>query len=110
MGLRFHWSMSSAGDNMRGAKARSAQSGAPDLKAYPKFCRHAEECGIESLLTAFGFHRPDPIALAAALGVLTEKIKFMVAVRSGIFSPTVLVQQVNTVSVLTNGRICLNIV
>ena len=52
------------------------------------FCRHAEACGIDSLLTAFGFHRADPIALAAALGVLTERITFMVAVRSGVCMPT----------------------
>ncbi len=108
--LRFHWSMSSAGDNLRGAKARAKQSGVPELRAHVEFCQAAEQCGIESLLTAFGFHRPDPIVLAAALGVLTSKVKFMVACRSGVFSPTAFVQQVNTVSVLTNGRICLNIV
>jgi alkanesulfonate monooxygenase len=108
--LRFHWSMSSAGENWRGAKARAAQSGVPDLKAHLEFCRAAEECRIESLLTAVGFHRPDPIALAAALGVLTSKIKFMVACRSGLSAPTAFVQQVNTISVLTQGRISLNIV
>jgi alkanesulfonate monooxygenase len=81
-----------------------------DLNAHLEFCRAAEDCNIESLLTAVGFHRPDPIALAAALGVLTKKIKFMVACRSGLISPTAFVQQVNTISVLTQGRICLNIV
>ena len=108
--LRFHWSMSSADENWRGAKSRAAQSGVPNMDAYVAFCHHAEACGIETLLTAFGFHRPDPIAMASALGMVTEKIAFMVAVRSGIFSPTVFVQQVNTVAALTNGRICLNVV
>jgi len=108
--LRFHWSMSSAGEKWRGAKSRAAQSGVPDLDAHLDFCRYAEACGIDSVLTAFGFHRADPIVLASALGVLTTKIKFMVAVRSGISSPTLLVQQVNTLSALTNGRICLNVV
>jgi alkanesulfonate monooxygenase len=110
MALRFHWSMSSAGDSDRGATARARQSGVPDLAAYLAFCRRAEACGIESLLTAFGFHRPDPIALAAALGVLTDRITFMIAVRSGVCSPTSLVQQINTISALTRGRVCLNIV
>ncbi len=108
--LRFHWSMSSAGEKWRGAKARGAQSGTVDLNAHLEFCRAAEDCNIESLLTAVGFHRPDPIALASALGVLTTKIKFMVACRSGLISPTAFVQQVNTISILTQGRICLNIV
>jgi alkanesulfonate monooxygenase len=110
MALRFHWSMSSAGNSHRGAAARAQQSGVPDLAAHLAFCKRAEACGIDSLLTAFGFHRPDPIVLAAALGVLTERIKFMVAVRSGVNSPTSVVQQINTISVLTRGRVCLNIV
>jgi alkanesulfonate monooxygenase len=109
MSLRFHWSMSSAGEKYRGANARAAV-GVPTLDTLVRFCRHAEECEIDSVLTAFGFHRPDPIVLAAAVGVLTTKIKFMVAVRSGIFSPTAFVQQVNTVAALTNGRICINVV
>ncbi|MGH8510067.1 MAG: LLM class flavin-dependent oxidoreductase [bacterium] len=108
--LRFHWSLSSAGEAGRGAQSRAVQSGIPNLEALLQFCRRAEACGMDSLLTAFGFHRPDPIVLAAALGLSTKEIKFMVAVRSGIFSPTVFVQQVNTVSALTNGRICLNVV
>jgi alkanesulfonate monooxygenase len=102
--------MSSAGSELKGAKARAAQNGIPDIAAHLAYCETAEACGIESLLTAFGFHRPDPIALAAALGVLTSKVKFMVAVRSGVISPTSFVQQVNTVSALTQGRICLNVV
>jgi alkanesulfonate monooxygenase len=108
--LRFHWSMSSAGENLRGAKARAEQSGLPNIEAHKEFCNCAEECGIESLLTAFGFHRPDPIVMAAALGMVTEKVSFMVACRSGICSPVSFVQQVNSVSVLTGGRICLNVV
>jgi alkanesulfonate monooxygenase len=109
MTMRFHWSMSSAGEKYRGAQARSAV-GVPELETLVRFCRHAEECEIESVLTAFGFHRPDPIVLAAAVGVLTTKIKFMVAVRSGVFSPAAFVQQVNTVSTLIDGRICINVV
>lgn len=109
MAMRFHWSMSSAGEKFRGAKARAAVS-VPSLDTLARFCRHAEECEIESLLTAFGFHRPDPLILAASLGVVTSRIKFMVAVRSGIMSPTLFAQQVNSVSAITNGRICINVV
>ena len=109
-GIRFHWSMSSAGEKWRGAKSRAQQGGLPDIEAYLDFCRQAEACEIESLLTAFGFHRPDPITLASALGSQTKTISFMVAVRSGLCSPTLFVQQVNSVAALTGGRICLNVV
>jgi alkanesulfonate monooxygenase len=108
--LRFHWSLSAAGDPLRAARARAEQSGIPDVEAHLEFCRHAEGCGIESLLTAYGFHRPDPIVLAAALGCRTDSIAFMIAVRSGVSSPTAFVQQVNTLSTLIDGRVCLNVV
>lgn len=108
--LRFHWSMSSAGVRLKGATARADQSGLPDLAAYVEYGRHAERCGIESLLTAVGFHRPDPLVLAAAIGMRTESIPFMLAVRSGVASPTWVVQQVNSLSAVLGGRVCLNIV
>jgi alkanesulfonate monooxygenase len=85
-------------------------SGKLSLESQIEFCRAAENCGIESVLMAFGFTRPDPTTLSAALGMTTERIKFMVACRPGVMSPTVFVQQVNTVSTLTKGRICINIV
>ena len=110
MRLRFHWSMSAAGDPFRAARARSAVSGIPDIAAHVEFCRVAEQCGLEYLLTAFGFHRPDAIVLAGALGMVTERVKFLVAVRSGLCSPTLFAQQVNTISALTGGRIALNVV
>jgi alkanesulfonate monooxygenase len=110
MSLRFHWSLSSAGEQRRGSKERRSQGGLPDLQALRQYCEMAEECGIDSLLTAFGFHRPDPIVLASAIGMLTRKVKFMVAVRPGICSPVAFVQQVNSVSAFIEGRICLNVV
>jgi len=84
--------------------------GLPDPEAQIPFCRQAEQGGIDSLLTDFGFAKPDSILLAAALGMATEKIKFIVAYRSGLMSPTTFVQQLNTLSALINGRFSLNIV
>lgn len=108
--LRFHWSLSSVGDEMRRAQRQAAMSGAPDLDTHVDFSREAEQCGIESLLVAFSFARPDPFCWSAALGSHTERIKFMTAIRSGISVPTYFVQQVNTLSVMTGGRVCINIV
>jgi alkanesulfonate monooxygenase len=108
--LRFHWSLSSVGDKLRRTQAMTTMNGVPDVAEHVAFCRQAEAAGIESLLMAFGFTRPDPIAYSAALGRQTEKIKFLVAVRSGISAPTYFVQQINTLSALTGGRVCINIV
>jgi len=111
--LRFHWRLPYAGETFgfaRTDQARAPQIGLPDPEAQADFCRRAEESGIDSLLLDFGFGKPDPMLLAAALGPSTEKLKFIVAYRSGLFAPTMFVQQLNTLSSLINGRVSLNIV
>lgn len=113
MNLRFHWRLPQGGEKpgaSRAYQASLAETGLPDLEAQIDFCRVAEECGIDSLLTDFGWSKPDPILLAAALGLATSKIKFIIAYRSGLLSPTTFVQQLNTLSALINGRFSLNIV
>lgn len=108
--LRFHWSLSAVGDAKRRGQAQETMSGALDLATHTEFCRAAEACGIDSLLIAFGYTRPDPLTWSAALGSHTKKINFLTAVRSGTCSPTLFVQQVNTLSVITGGRVHINIV
>jgi alkanesulfonate monooxygenase len=113
MSLRFHWRLPHGGEKFNATLASQTDLraiGSPDLEAQVLFCRHAEECGIESVLTDFGFAKPDPILLAASLGLATEKIKFIVAYRSGLLAPTTFVQQLNTLSALIDGRFSLNIV
>jgi alkanesulfonate monooxygenase len=110
MSLRFHWSLSRVGDNLRATRPVSEQTGLLNFDAQTDFCRRAEECGIDSVLMAFSFTRPDPVLLSMALGMKTERMKFMIAIRSGIISPTLFVQQINTISALTNGRVCINMV
>lgn len=111
--LRFHWRLPYAGESTGMAmadQAAAAAIGLPAPKAQIEFCRHAEECGIDSLLVDFGFAKPDPMLLAAILGQGARKIKFILAYRSGLFSPAMFVQQLNTLSALIDGRLLLNIV
>jgi alkanesulfonate monooxygenase len=112
-GLRFHWRLPLAGEEPGiggapppGVAARSL----PDFAAHLAFCELAESCGIDSLLMACGFYMPDPVPLVAALGTATRRIRFMLAYRSGLISPTAFVQQVNTLAALTGGRVSLNMV
>jgi alkanesulfonate monooxygenase len=106
--LRFHWRLAQAQDGGAGVKPASAQ--VPDLAEQGEFCRRAETCGIESVLTAFGYYMPDPLVLATALATQTCRLKFIVAFRPGLMSPTLLTQQVNTFAALSNGRVALNVV
>jgi alkanesulfonate monooxygenase len=107
---RFHWSLSSVGDPLRRAQSMAEMDGVPDLNGQVAFARQAERCGIESLLMAFGYTRPDPVTWSAAIGRQTSTMKFLVAVRSGVTAPTYFVQQINTLSAVLDGRVCVNIV
>jgi alkanesulfonate monooxygenase len=113
MNLKFHWRLLQGGETQGVTRATGTSqqiSGLPDLEHQTEFCRKAEESGMTGLLTDIGAAKPDPILLAAALGLATEKIEFIVAYRSGLISPTTFVQQLNTLSALVNGRVSLNIV
>ncbi len=112
-GLRFHWRLPLGGEEPGAAFAPPPGTPAaamPDFEAQLAFCRLAERCGIDSLLTACGFYMPDPIPLVAALSTATRSVRFMLAYRPGLLSPTAFVQQVNTLSVLSGGRLSLNVV
>jgi len=82
----------------------------PDVAGWTHFARHAEEAGIESVLISFSRYEPDPFVVACALGQTVKKLKFIIAYRSGLMQPTTFVQQMNTVSALTHGRVAFNIV
>lgn len=106
MTLRFHWRMP-----LTGEESSTPQSGAPDLDELTRFCVAAEEAGIESVLSDFGWGKPDPMTLSCALGARTTHLRFMMGWRSGLLSPSLFVQQLNTMSALIGGhRIALNIV
>ncbi len=110
---RFHWRLPEAGETDGAVVTRDRDArdrGRPDLQAQASFCLRAEAAGIDSVLVNLQFSVPDPMTLSLALATRTERMRFMVAVRPGLMSPTLLVQQVNTFSALTGGRICLNMV
>lgn len=82
----------------------------PDMDGWLRFARTAEQAGIESVLISFSRHEPDPVLVSCALGQSTEKLRFIVAYRSGLMKPTAFVQQINTLSSLVDGRVALNLV
>jgi alkanesulfonate monooxygenase len=114
MALRFHWRMPQGGGSHSrvGARRVAAAAALPEPESQAEFCRRAERCGIESLLIDINYGKPDPMLLGLVLARATgvSKLKMMVAHRPGLMSPTLFVQQVNTFSALTNGRISLNVV
>ncbi|HEX2061297.1 MAG TPA: LLM class flavin-dependent oxidoreductase, partial [Thermoanaerobaculia bacterium] len=94
----------------RTAQIESVDVGVPDLEQQVAFAREAEESGIDSLLVDYSYIKPDSIVLSTALGLHTTSVKYIIAYRSGIMSPTAFVQQLNTLSTLIGGRLSVNVV
>jgi alkanesulfonate monooxygenase len=124
MSLRFHWMLPKGGEvaldgrqtPREAARYRiesmRADSPAPrpDIAGWTHFARQAEAAGIEKVLISFSRYEPDPFVVACALGQAVQRLKFIVAYRSGLMQPATFVQQMNTVSALTQGRVSFNIV
>src|SRR5215469_4498295 len=113
MRLKFHWRLMQGGERFghtRLTQTTMPEAALPELTAQTEFCHDAVASGISSLLIDIGYAKPDPMLLATALATLCGNIRFMVAARSGLLSPALFVQQVNTLSQISGGRVCLNIV
>jgi len=121
--LRFHWMLPKAGE-VHKIKEQSAKEAAEfrlnahknpktysaDLEGWKYFAEKAEEAGIEGVLISFSTYEPEPVTVACALGGITKQLKYILAFRSGLMQPPAMVQQINTLSGLLNGRLMLNTV
>ncbi len=106
--LRFHWcSPLDSGQQRASEKYRTGQL---DFDGIADFAREADELGVDSLLMGISYHMPDPLPMIGALVRATERVKFILAYRPGLLSPTLFTQVVNTVSWMSDGRIALNLV
>jgi alkanesulfonate monooxygenase len=124
MGLRFHWMLPKGGEVVVGAAqtpeeacryrvqstTKNSIAPLPDVPGWTHFARCAEEAGIDSVLISFSRYEPDPITVSTALLQATPKLRYMLAYRSGLMHPATFVQQINTVSALSNGRVSINLV
>jgi alkanesulfonate monooxygenase len=123
-GLRFHWMLPKGGEVVPGVRqtpqeacryrvqstTRTSIAPLPDVKGWAHFARAAEEAGIDSVLISFSRYEPDPMTVAAAMTQVTEKLRYMLAYRSGLMQPAIFVQQINTISALSGGRVSVNLV
>jgi alkanesulfonate monooxygenase len=117
MSIRLHWFLPTSGDGRtiveRFHANRSVGPAAqrdPDLDYLAQVARAAERQGFEGVLTPTGTWCEDAWLSTAALIRETTRLKFLVAFRPGVISPTLAAQMAGTFQRLSNGRVLLNIV
>ncbi len=127
MPLRFHWFLPTISDGRslvvgthrtHGpsiAKNGVAEHGAdryrpPDIEYLAQISRAAEQMGFDAVLTPTGTWCEDAWLVTAALTRETERLKFLVAFRPGLITPTLAAQMAATYQRLSRGRLLLNVV
>jgi alkanesulfonate monooxygenase len=117
MNLVFHWFLPTSGDG-RGIVGGGALNGRrsqpvtrpPSIEYLAQVARSAEQLGFTGVLTPTGTWCEDAWLATAALIGLTQRLKFLVAFRPGLTSPTLAAQMAATYQRISKGRLMLNVV
>ncbi|HXP57480.1 MAG TPA: LLM class flavin-dependent oxidoreductase, partial [Streptosporangiaceae bacterium] len=117
MSLRFHWFLPTNGDGRdivgggHGVATGAAGAIRPATLPYlGQIARSAEQLGFEGALTPTGAWCEDAWLATAMLTEVTERLKFLVAFRPGLISPTLSAQMAATFQRYSKGRLLLNVV
>ncbi|MET8250760.1 LLM class flavin-dependent oxidoreductase [Micromonospora sp. NPDC005197] len=118
MPLDLHWFLPTHGDGRdlaepaRGGGSRPARitRRPPDIGYLAQVARAADGLGFASVLTPAGLFCEDPWVVASALAAQTQRLKFMIALRPGLASPTLVAQMAASLQRVSAGRVLLNIV
>jgi alkanesulfonate monooxygenase len=120
MTVHLHWYLPTNGDSRDivgsgdgSQKTLSAvRSGfrPPSIEYLGGIARAAEQLGFEAVLTPTGTWCEDAWITTAALSGVTTRLKFLVAFRPGLISPTLAAHQAATFQRVSGGRLLLNVV
>ncbi|WP_424530197.1 LLM class flavin-dependent oxidoreductase [Sphaerisporangium viridialbum] len=117
MNLAFHWFLPTYGDSRyivgggHGLAAGAASGDRPATLSYlGQIARAAEDLGFVGALTPAGAWCEDAWLTTAMLVESTERLKFLVAFRPGLISPTLAAQMSATYQWHSAGRLLLNVV
>lgn len=109
--LKIHWFLPTGGDSRDVTPSDDGSpSRAPSLEYLGQIARACDQLGFEAVLTPCGTGCEDAWITTAMLVPQTNRLKFLVALRPGLVSPTLAAQMASTYQRLSNGRVILNLV
>jgi alkanesulfonate monooxygenase len=111
MTLTLHWFLPTAGDSRDIVPAGDdGHHRAPAIDYLGQIAEAAERLGFEAVLTPTGTWCEDAWVTTAALLGRTHRLKFLVAFRPGLVSPTLTAQMASTYQRVSQGRLLVNVV
>lgn len=106
--MNIFWFLPTHGD---GHYLGTTEQARPVSLAYLRqIAQAADSLGYYGVLIPTGRSCEDSWVVASALAPLTERLRYLVAIRPGIISPTVSARQAATLDRLSNGRLLINVV
>lgn len=81
-----------------------------DFSYFRQVAQAADRLGYTGVLIPTGRSCEDPWTLAASLAAVTDRLKFLIAVRPGIMTPAVAARMAATVDRISGGRLLINVV
>jgi alkanesulfonate monooxygenase len=106
--MKFLWFIPTFGDGRYLASARGARD--TNLGYVHQIAKAVDELGYYGALLPTGRTCDDPWIVASALIPLTQRMRFLVAIRPGLMSPTISARMVATFDRYSVGRLLLNVV
>ncbi len=108
MSLNIFWFIPTHGDSRYLGTAEGARTLNHDY--LKQVAQAADSLGYEGVLIPTGRSCEDPWVVAASLLPVTQRLKFLVAVRPGLHQPALAARMAATFDRLSNGRLLINLV
>lgn len=109
--IKVHWFLPTGGDSRDVLPTGDdAHRRAPSHAYLADVARACDRLGFDAVLTPCGTGCEDAWIATASLIPLTERLRFLVAFRPGLLSPTLAAQMASTYQRMSGGRLLLNIV
>lgn len=102
------WFLPTHGDSRYLGTSRGGRS--VDLAYLKQVAQAADSLGYYGVLIPTGKSCEDSWVVASALAPLTERLRYLIAVRPGLLSPTLAARMTATLDRLSNGRLLINVV
>jgi len=106
--MELFWFLPTHGDGRRLGTTEGARR--VDLGYLRQVAQAADELGFRGVLIPTGRSCEDPWIVAAAMVPLTRQLRYLVAVRPGLISPTAAARMTSTLDRLSDGRVLVNVV